>query len=84
MSRFPKGLLLLAVLAELMVLTVASRTEILSFTPEQPVQINRMSVLPALPDASRAKMVVIPPKAKKQTAGEVITVEFKTAPRPVI
>ena len=86
MSRFPKGLLLVAVLAELMILTVTSRTEIFSILAEQPTR-NVMIVAPALPNASfSAKKVhaVVAQKAKSQPSAEVVTVEFKTAPHPVM
>jgi len=87
MSRFPKGLLLLAVLAELMILTVASRTEIVSQFAEPQAEINVMTVAPALPDqAIGAKKATQTPSARpsKQPTGEVITEQFATAPQPVI
>ncbi len=86
MSRFPKGLLLIAILAELMILTVASRTEIFPFAAEQPAR-NVMIVTPALPNASVSGTRVhatVMQKAKTQPAGDVVVVEFKTPPQHVI
>jgi len=42
--RFPKAMLFVAVVVELMILTLASRTEILAHIGEPPVQVNRMSM----------------------------------------
>jgi hypothetical protein len=87
MSRFPKGLLLFAVLAELMILTVASRTEVLKQIAEPQPEINVITVAPALPDqatAAKKRAHVVPAQATQKPSGQVITVEFETAPQPVM
>ncbi len=86
MSRFPKGLLLIAVLAELMILTVTSRTEMFPFAAEQPMR-NVMTVAPALPDASvhaRNVQAMVTPKAKTPPSSEVIVVNLKAEPHRVM
>ena len=83
MARFPKWLLLIAVLAELMILTVASRTEMVSQFTEPAPEINVMSPAPALPEQAHS-VKAVERRHEKAKTNKVVTEEFATAPQHVM
>jgi len=91
MSRFPKGLLLAAVLLELMILTTASRTEVFSSNTASTVGVNRMSMAAALPDQSASVKKKAQPRSaatnaasKKPKDKDANTQVFAKAPQHVM
>jgi hypothetical protein len=87
MARFPKKLVLVAALAELLILAMAGRSEVFSPKP-QPTGVNFMSTMSALPNAAVAPKHVKMPAAlspkKAIVDNEVITIVFEKEPSKVI
>jgi len=90
MKRFPKKLVLIAALAELLILATAGRSAILPHNDQPLTRVNFMTTLSALPNAS-----VMPVRAhatrpaairaqKSSDANEIITIVFPKAPQSVI
>jgi hypothetical protein len=87
MARFPKKMVLVAALAELLILAMAGRSEVFSAKP-QPMGVNFMSTMSALPNAAVAPKHVKMPAAltpkKAIVDNEVITIVFAKEPSKVI
>lgn len=90
-KRFPKKLVLAAVVLELMILTLSNPTKLLSSLSDNdpPVRVNFMSIQPALPNASvHWKSVHRPAAATKAVQAKPVTegptVVLAEPPQPVI
>ena len=90
-KRFPKKLVLAAVLLELLILTLANPTKLISaLNPEPETKVNFMSIAPALPNESISgyrvyrtpAMNVRTAPAKPVTEGPTVVVD--KPPQPVI
>ena len=74
--RFPKKLVVLAGVLELLILTVANPTKLVSSMKAEPeVRVNFMSMAPALPNASGSTMKVVRPATAPTAAAPVVNVK---------
>ena len=95
MRKFPMTLLLVAVMAGLLVLTLSNPTKLFSSSSDQRINVNFMSIAPALPNASGS--IKPAPKtpapaavnvkgfpARPFTVDDAQTIVFEKAPAPVL
>jgi hypothetical protein len=88
MARFPKKMVLVAAVAELLILAVAGRSDVFSHVDRPQLGVNIMTTISALPNAGASARRAPRPAAlnpkKAIVDNEVITIVFAKAPQNVI